>query len=237
MRKTGRKTGKDECRGDETMMMPATMIATAEVSASAFAALAAAVVIGGTVYGCLRGFMKLDPDHGLIWDCTAVLFLCGASLLAGVSWHQLLAGGRASHAPAWLLLQIYFVVCCVTDYLTCQVYDVLQYLGTGVGAFLVLAREGSLSVGISLIVFALLQYFVFMKLYGKADGMAFLAAAMAEGALGYDLEMFLTHMILAYLLLGLVQWMKGNVGSRGRLKRAVPFMPYITVCFWGILIW
>ena len=137
---------------------------------------------------------------------------------------------------AWLLLQIYFVSSSLTDIMTCQVYDLFQYLGVAAGGYLLLCGETSDWIGVSIILFVGLQYLVFRKLYGEADTMSFLVAAMAEGALGYDMQMYLLHMIFAYLLLSLTQIVKGNIGTAGKLKVPVPFLPYITVGFWGIVV-
>lgn len=186
---------------------------------------------------CLNGLMRIDKDHGMVFSTRVIRLLCMGSLIAAQMWYLVSAGKDWTGQSAWFLIHVYFLSCSVTDYLTCQVYDVFQYLGIGASGYLVLTASTNTIFGFSILLFALLQYLLFMKLYGKADGMAFLVAAMAEASLGYDINMYLLHMITAYLLLSLVQSLKGNIGGKGRLKVPVPFLPYITASFWGVVVW
>lgn len=188
------------------------------------------------VYMLLQGMMRVDKDHGMefrrnIWW----ILIMGSTAAAGI-WQMTTEGMEGPFRCAWLLLQIYFVSCSLTDIMTCQVYDLFQYLGIAAAGYLLLHGEISAWIGVSIILFAGLQYLVFRKLYGEADTMSFLVAALAEGALGYDMQMYLLHMIFAYLLLSLTQIVKGNIGTGGKLKVPVPFLPYITVGFWGIVV-
>ena len=188
------------------------------------------------VYMLLRGMMCVDKDHGMEF-CRRVwwILIMGSTAAAGI-WQMTTENMAGSFRCAWLLLQIYFVSCSLTDIMTCQVYDLFQYLGIAAAGYLLLCGEAPAWIGFSVILFAGLQYFVFRKLYGEADAMSFLVSALAEGALGYDVQMYLLHMIIAYLLLSLTQIVKGNIGTGGKLKVPVPFLPYITVGFWGIVV-
>lgn len=186
---------------------------------------------------CLNGLMKIDKNHGMVFSAGVIRRLCLGSLIAAQMWYLASSGKSGTVHWAWFLVHVYFISCSLTDYLTCQVYDVFQYLGIAASAYLALTASANAIVGFSILLFALLQYFLFMKMYGKADGMAFLVAAMAEASLGYDINMYLLHMISAYLLLCLVQGLMGNIGGKGRLKVPVPFLPYITAGFWGIIVW
>ena len=188
------------------------------------------------VYVLLRGMMLVDKDHGMEFDRRIWWILVMGSTSASGIWQMTTAAWGGQFRWAWLLLHIYFLSCSMTDIMTCQVYDMFQYLGIGVAGYLLLHSGASARIGMSVILFAGLQYLIFMKLYGEADGMAFLAAALAEGALGYDIEMYLVHMIFAYLCLSLTQIVRGNIGTGGKLRVPVPFLPYIMVSFWGILV-
>ena len=188
------------------------------------------------VYMLLRGMMCVDKGHGIEFSRKVWWILIMESTAAAGIWQMTTESMEGSFRCAWLLLEIYFVSCSLTDIMTYQVYDLFQYLGVAVAGYLLLHGEISVWIGVSIILFAGLQYLVFRKLYGEADAMSFLVAALAEGALGYDMQMYLLHMIFAYLLLSLTQIVKGNIGTGGKLKVPVPFLPYITVGFWGILV-
>jgi len=188
------------------------------------------------VYMLLRGMMCVDKDHGMEFSRRVWWILIMGSTAAAGIWQMTTEGMEGPFRCAWLLLEIYFVSCSLTDIMTCQVYDLFQYLGIMAAGYLLLRGETSAWIGVSIILFAGLQYLVFRKLYGEADTMSFLVAALAEGALGHDMQMYLLHMIFAYLLLSLTQIVKGNIGTGGKLKVPVPFLPYITVGFWGILV-
>ena len=195
-----------------------------------------AALIAGCIYLNLRGFMKLDKNHGMEFKTKTWILLLAGSLVAAGIWIRMTDGDTVSVKTAWMLIQIYFVLCSLTDILTCQVYDICQYPAVAAAAFLALQGPGQVEMGISILLFVGLQYGIFMRLYGAADGMALLVAALAECSMGYDINIYLFHMIMAYLLMGVLQAFRGNIGIRGRLKRPVPFVPYITVSFWIILI-
>jgi len=186
------------------------------------------------VCACLRGLMKIDPQHGMHFTRKNYVVLCLASFIGVLVWLPL-AGAFTENRLLWMVLHVYFLCCSCTDYLTCQVYDVFQYVGLAASSVLLFKGEADIWIGFSVLLFALLQYFLFMKLYGAADGMAFLVAALAEASLGCDMTGYLLHMILAYLMLSLCQITKGNIGRKGTLKTPVPFLPYIMVSFWILL--
>lgn len=214
----------------------------------------------GCVSVCLHGLMKLDKAHGMQLSMSTLCQLWLGSLVFVFVCLPNSGEGDWRMQTAWFLLGVYFLSCCVTDHLTCQVYDVFQYMGVAAAGYLALTASGhpkvvvsghlafnatvdvagnggvDAAIGLSILLFALLQYVLFMRLYGKADGMAFLVSALAEASLGYDVQMYLLHMILSYLLLSLVQGLKRNIGGKGRLKKPVPFLPYITVTFWIVML-
>jgi len=198
------------------------------------------ILAGGTivicVLLCLQMLMRLDKEHGLEFSACTIRMLCLGGVVTAIIWYYTTEGMEMTERTVWLLIHIIFLSCSVTDHQTYMVYDVFQYLGIGLSSYLLLRNPYKLCIGISLILFALMQYLVFMKMYGKADGMVLLTAAVAEASLGYDIRMYLLHMIIAYLLLSVVQGIKGNIGRKGRLAKPVAFLPYIMIGFWVILV-
>ncbi|MBQ4536127.1 MAG: hypothetical protein II994_00750 [Lachnospiraceae bacterium] len=83
-----------------------------------------------------------------------------------------------------------------------------------------------------LVFFWILQQRLFTRFYGKADGHAFSICAILRVALGGTMEDIWCHMIVAFGLLALVQLYKRNVDAKGKLKKPVPFIPYIWLTFW-----
>lgn len=139
--------------------------------------------------------------------------------------------GTIQSALGIMALGIYLVVCSVTDMLLCQVHDVMQYLGM-MGAFLWLWKKDILvTAGFSVIFFALVQYVLFMRMYGKADGMAFCICALYLTGKGAEIEGYLYHMAISFLMLAVVQLCKKNVSIKGKLKQQVALYPYITAGF------
>ena len=196
-----------------------------------------ACIVVTCVCVCLLGLMRLDREHGMKFTTGVVAGICAGGLIAVWIWFKMTVNFPWPIRLAWLVLHIYFLCCSVTDYQTCQVYDIFQYIGIAASAYLLLTGNTDIMTGFSILLFGLVQYFLFMRLYGTADGMTFLIAALAEGAMGYHITGYLFHMIVAYLMLSLIQAIKGNIGCRGRLKKAVPFLPYITVSFWVMLVY
>lgn len=130
-----------------------------------------------------------------------------------------------------LLLALYLVVCTVMDVLLTRVSDFLQYVGLGGGVLLLFSKLPSRETGISLILFALIQYFLFRKMYGRADVMGFLVCAVYLAAQNKGIEAYVFHMAGCFLLLALVQGLKGNINKKGNLRHPVPLYPYISAIF------
>lgn len=143
------------------------------------------------------------------------------------------------------------LLACVTDILFCQVYNFIWWPGLAAAlavtgrrcSLLCAAREGLpgictafMDVFGSLLIFWMVQTFVFRRMYGRADYYAFCVCAAAETAEGMGLAGFLGHMLLAYALLLPVQAVRRNIDRKGNLKQPVPFLPYITASFWMMLV-
>ena len=125
------------------------------------------------------------------------------------------------------VLAVYLTVCVFTDLRACIVYDFLQLPGAMAGALFCLSRPLPAGSGAGLVLFALLQYLLFGRLYGIGDAMVFQVCSLYLAGRGGDLRTFLLHMALAFVLLGIVQLLRHNINKRGNLKTPVPFVPYI----------
>lgn len=89
---------------------------------------------------------------------------------------------------------------------------------------------------IAVLLFIMLQQFLFSRMYGRADCHAFSVCALAECGTGAGMVMFLMHMLLSVLLLTTVQLFRGNVTPRGRLREPQPFIPYIVAAFFSVAV-
>lgn len=134
------------------------------------------------------------------------------------------------------------ILACVTDLVLCQVYNFIWWIALAAAAVLfwrslyIPKIEAKEEILIALLLFLLLQFTVFGRTYGKADSYAFCVCAVTEATRGIKLAGFLSHMLLAYALLFLVQTIHGNLNKRGNLKKSVPFLPYITITFWVLMV-
>jgi len=122
----------------------------------------------------------------------------------------------------------------ITDHKTCQVYC-FTWWPVYIAVLPSLWRMGG-DAFIPLGIFLFLQFRVFGRMYGRADCYAFGVCASVLTTRGEGLMGFLMHMLLAWLLLASMQAVRGNIGRRGNLKKPVPFLPYITVAFWLVLL-
>ena len=136
------------------------------------------------------------------------------------------------------------LLACITDLTFCQVYNFTWWLGYGTGIGIILCRLESVNktpemciIISNLICFCGLQMLIFRRMYGKADGYAFMACALVEAAFGMKLVGYLWQMLWAFLISGIVQGLMRNIAKNGDLKRPVPFLPYIVFSFWGIMLY
>ena len=170
---------------------------------------------------------RFDQRHGLQADWEAVGILsAGCCMGAGyIACHYrqeqpiILAG--------YLILAVYLTVCVITDRKTCKIYDFLQLPASMAGAILCMARPLPAGAGVGLILFALLQYFLFGRMYGQGDVMAFQVCSLYIIGAGGDFQTLLLHMALSFAMLGVIQLFRKNIDRRGNLKTPVPFLPYI----------
>ena len=135
------------------------------------------------------------------------------------------------------LLMGCLLLACITDIAICQVYNFVWWIsGVAAIALLIGGRPETKTIW-EVLLFCVIQMILFTRLYGRADCYAFCVCAIAETGLGFGLFGFLMHMLLSCLLLAAVQAARRNIGSGGRLKSPVPFLPYITAGFYLILVY
>lgn len=144
----------------------------------------------------------------------------------------------ADQSPLFFLFLSIIAVCLlaasIMDLRTCTVYNYIWWIMGVTGAvrlFVKMPVKGNEDVWLSLFLFILLQELFFCKMYGKADCHGFATCALVGASFGMELRQFLLHMLIAFALLGMVQFAKRNVGRGGNLKKPVPFLPYISVAF------
>ena len=191
--------------------------------------------IGGLADLCMRNIILRDPDHGLRLDKDMYRMIYGYSILVGI-WLALCQNhwGKTGQLACGVLAA-YLLVSSITDWQTCEVYDFLHIMGALAAVAVFCRQPPTKDVLISLAVYWLLQHFLFSRMYGEADAMAFLVCALFESVHGYGLLTYLLHMGTAFLVLGAVQAVKHNINRRGNLKKPVPFLPYIALTVWVFL--
>lgn len=197
------------------------------------------LVYGGIIYLVVLVSMELvqhfdttllsisPKEKMLVWVCS----VSNGMLLVYIVRMRCMSGSNA------VLLAVFagcLIFSCLTDVRTCYVYQFVWWLAGGAGAILLGLNIQQASI-LSLLAYVLLQEFFFYRFYGRADCHAFSASAVILCALGMGMMEYWTHMLLAFLCLGVVQMFAGNVDSKGRLKRAVAFLPYIMLGFWVLL--
>lgn len=141
-------------------------------------------------------------------------------------------------AVAWLaygLLAVYLIVSSVMDGILKMVCNFFHYIGLLGGSLLLWRSPPSPEIVGVLFLFVGIQCVVFCKMYGPADGAAFMVCAVYLAAEGGGMQSYLLHMAATFLLLGMVQGCKRNISRRGNLKHPVALFPYITAGFFIII--
>lgn len=170
-------------------------------------------------------------------------------ILAGAAAEFVCIMASAGDSPGyekllWAVIGGSLLLASVTDSLLCQVYNFTWWISLAAALALlwcrrnVLMESGFICFGMMgwLLLFVGLQLLLRGRIYGCADSYAFCVCALAETAFGISITGFLTHMLLAYLLLFAVQLFHRNINHKGNLREPVPFLPYITAAFWMTLI-
>ena len=199
------------------------------------------VVVGAGILAIRRW------DDPLPLNSRSYVYILAASLLEG-NIIILLTEGEPGYSR--LLLAVMggsLLLAAVTDRLLCQVHNFIWWPALAAASVMLLCgcsphclREaGGEFLRWSLLglaVFVTGQFCLFGRTYGKADCYAFCICGIAEAARGIGLTGMLLHMIFAYGILFPVQMLHRNVDRRGRFIRPVPFLPYIVIAFWGVLL-
>lgn len=76
-----------------------------------------------------------------------------------------------------------------------------------------------------------IQQHVMSRFYGRADSHAFSCCMVFLTFAGAGLEGHIIHMSIALLYLTIAQLLNHNIGKNGKLKKPVPFIPYISASF------
>lgn len=200
----------------------------------------------GVTYAVLRVFMRLDrTGKTVIWSrelCVWLLCLvsgeCVYCIVRKVLCQEIVTGSGATGRNVmgatllWSVVAGCLVAACIMDLESREVYDYVWWVCAGACTGLLVLCGVQQENAMEILLFFLLQEIFFSKMYGRADCHAFSVCAFAQGILGKGMREFLIHMLTAFSILAVIQLMKGNIGSDGNLKRAVPFLPYIAAAFW-----
>lgn len=122
-------------------------------------------------------------------------------------------------------------ICALTDLQNCYVYDVVVLTGILFVILMLLINGSEGKIG-EWLTFSILQKVLFSKLYGEGDVLIFLLIGSLYFALGKGLFDMVVFMALAFSLLAVIQFLKGNISRSGNLKAPVPLVPYLVVILW-----
>lgn len=183
---------------------------------------------------CLRMIVREAPVHCLTIDKKQYCEIMVYSLTVGMWIERMLVHWHWYGQLACGVLAAYLLVASIQDVQSREVYDFLHLMALPAGLVFVWT-EVSWDKLISLAVFAVVQFGIFMRMYGAGDGLAFLVCAVFESRFGAGMLTYLLHMSAAYVLLGVVQGIRGNLNRQGNLREPVAFIPYIAVTTWIFL--
>lgn len=178
---------------------------------------------------------RKDPDFAKcmwteIWKENLFLGLANAVFLYGEIGEASLCT-QACHAGMFS----YLLIVSVMDLQLQMVNDFLHGIGIISGMILAFCKQSEPENWWSYLMFCIIQYFVFGRMYGMADVAVFLVCALFFTVLGGTMETYLLHMALTFLLLGVVQFLRGNIDKQGNLKVPVALIPYIAISFFVII--
>lgn len=113
-----------------------------------------------------------------------------------------------------------------------EVYDFLWILGIVLaGIQYALSENPGLAPFAGMVFFIFVQEVIMAKAYGKADCHCYSCCAFMLVACGYGFEDIVVMMGMSFAFLVSVQLRRRNIGSRGKLKEAVPMIPYILASY------
>ncbi len=120
----------------------------------------------------------------------------------------------------------------IMDWWEQMVYRFVWWIGGMAGALMAVEAGISADACCSMLLFWVIQEMWFAKFYGRADCHAFCVSSLVLTALGRSFQDYVIHMLSVYVILALMQMIRGNISRDGNLKKAVPLLPYITIAFW-----
>lgn len=162
--------------------------------------------------------LQLNKRTLMVW----VVFLFLIALLSG---KESIAVSVAA-SPFWGSL----MAAAYSDRQIKQAYDFYFYIAGVSGIITMLVAEVSIRDCIGdIVIFILLQWLLFRRMYGPADCFAFSVCALFFAAWRQDMLGLLYLMALTFIILTPVQLIKKNVNKKGNLKEPVALIPYITV--------
>ncbi len=126
----------------------------------------------------------------------------------------------------------------VSDIRTHLVADLVWMIVAADVVMLMLSDPSSLTVAalFEALVVILIQENVMSRCYGRADSHAFSCCFLYLAAAGCRLESHIVHMMLSLIMLTFIQTIGGNIEKGMRLKKPVPFIPYITAAYIPVLV-
>ncbi len=94
----------------------------------------------------------------------------------------------------------------------------------------------TLSVLISLMIYFIVQELLMSRVYGRADCHAFWCCGLLLSGFGGELEIYVFHMAVTFVLMCISQSVKKNIGPDLKLKKKIAMIPYILVGFWLVFV-
>ncbi len=189
-------------------------------------------ILGGLSFGPVMALLmflkKKDSETCLSINRREYLRWMIVCILSGVHIMCKYRNDRVNVCIGFLML-IYLVLCCITDYHTQMVYDIIQVGMCMLLVPIILWKAPEPVMGVELIVFGGIQIGLFRRMYGDADVMGFLICALS--LVDGGMLMWTIHMAITFLLLGIAQGWRRNIASDGNLKVSVPLYPYIAVAY------
>lgn len=144
------------------------------------------------------------------------------------------AEGVPDSCGFWLM-SVYLGISTTMDIFIKQVSDILHYFGLAGALLLIGTNMPNAKILWELIFYMIIQYLVFAKMYGRADVATFMICAIFVSATGRGMEAFVSHLVIAFGLLALIQAFRRNIASDGNLKHPVALFPYIICAFFMII--
>ena len=104
--------------------------------------------------------------------------------------------------------------------------DMVYVPGLAGGILWLIYYDPGEDIVINLLIFVAIQMFIFRRLYGGSDCLAYILCAAYLAGCGKQLIDYLLFMLLTVLMELIVQIKKKNI-SHGKLRKPVPLIPYM----------